>query len=120
MKFLKVFFVALVFFAIFITTLILHDIGIFYFATSDDKLYGDENKYIDPTLSGDNLTAQSNIRDSYKHQEDIEKFGLIGLSFLQQVLLFFIVIFIPILLITLAINKRSSIIEWFKDTFGID
>ena len=90
---------------------------LFFLSSADDKLYGPENTYKNASLTGESLTAESNIKDSVEISnagrnwlEFIIKFSLI-------ILKVFAVVLLPLLLWFLFMKKDIGLLEWFEKTF---
>lgn len=89
----------------------------YFLAVSDDKLYDGENKYIDSSLTGNDLTADSNIKGSYKFNDNNNSWIMIIVRFIGVILKIFMIIIIPLFFYFLFINKKHAIIPFLKGLF---
>ena len=89
--------------------------GIYYFiAIGDDKLYDDENKYIDDTLTGSSLTHESNLNSAYKINDNTNSWFFIVMKFLKLLLKIILIITLPLAIYFFFIDKDNSIMYYLK------
>jgi hypothetical protein len=118
MKLKKFFFVVfgVLFFSIFVS---IFGNGLLYFlAAADDKLYGEENKYIDPSLTGDALNDPSNISPGYGYLPEANEWGLKIIKFFQTLLKIVGVVLFPLLIYYLFIRKDTGALEYIHNMFS--
>lgn len=99
-------------------TVFMGDTILFYTSSIDDKLYGNDNKYIDSTLSEPELSNPSNLKDSYKFQDTSNKWTLKVSDFFLIVLKIFGIIVFPLFLFWYFVSKDKGIIQFFDELFG--
>ena len=86
-----------------------------FMALSDEKLFDDNNKYIDKDLADPNV--EENYRDTYKNKLSLDKIQLTFMSLFNGVKGIFIIAFLFLLLISLILKNRKAIIDNFKNMF---
>ena len=96
-------------------------IGVFFIwaynfmAVSDSKLFDDENKYIDPTLT--NPDTEDNYKDTYKNKLKLDSLQLNIMSWFGGFKGIFIVAFLLLFLFGLILKNRKIVLENLKGMF---
>lgn len=86
-----------------------------FMAVSDDKLFDDKNKYIDPTL--ENPDVEGNYKDTYLNKQKVDGLQLNLMSWFNGFKGIFIIAFLLIFLLGLILKNRKIIMENLKNMF---
>ena len=87
-----------------------------FIAVSDDKLFDDNNKYIDPTLTNPNV--EGNLKDTYINKNKFDGITLNLLKWVSSARGIFIIAFLFIFFIGLILSYRKLIIDNLKNMFN--
>jgi hypothetical protein len=90
--------------------------GYNFMALSEDKLFDDNNKYIDATLS--NPDFEDNYKSSYKNKLKIDGIQLNIMSWFSGFKGIFIIAFLTLLLFSLILKNRKTIMDNLKNMFN--
>ena len=93
--------------------------GLYYFfSISDDKMYGDDNKYVNSELTGDAKESDSNIASGYKFNKEIQGIFSMILKFMLILLKITGIIIIPLMIYYLFLNKDDGAIGIIQKMFS--
>ena len=86
-----------------------------FMALSDDKLFDDNNKYINSSLA--NPDIESNYKDTYKNKLKLDTIQLNIMDWFNGFKGIFVIAFMLVLLLGLVLKNRKLILENFKNMF---
>ena len=86
-----------------------------FLALSDDKLFDDNNKYINQSLT--NPDVDSNYKDTYKNKLKLDVLQLNLMSWFGSFKGIFVIAFILLLLLSLILKNRKAILDNLKNMF---
>ena len=86
-----------------------------FMAVSDDKLFDNVNKYIDPNLA--NPDVDGNYKDTYINKNKFDGIWLNLMSWFGGFKGIFIIAFLLLFLIGLILKNRKAILENIKNMF---
>lgn len=86
-----------------------------FMAVSDNKLFDDENKYIDPTLA--NPDVEENYKDTYKNKQKFDSLQLNLMNWFTSMKGIFVIAFMLLFLLALILKNRKLILENIKNMF---
>jgi len=89
--------------------------GYNFMALSDDKLFDDNNKYIDASLS--NPDIESNYKDNYKNKLKFDTLQMSLMSWFNSFKGIFVIAFLTLLLLGLILKNRKLILDNFNNMF---
>lgn len=86
-----------------------------FMAVSDSKLFDDENKYIDSSLSDPDF--EENYKDTYINKNKFDKIGLNLMDWFGNLKGIFIIAFLFVFLIGLILKNRKIVLKNLKNMF---
>lgn len=89
-----------------------------FFAMKDTYMYDDNNKYIDTSLAGAALTADSNLKQTYKQTSRTDAWIISTIAFVSVAKKWFFVVFLGVFLVMVFISKKNGIIPYLRDTLN--
>jgi len=90
--------------------------GYNFMVISDDKLFDDNNKYIDPSLA--NPDVDGNYKDTYLNKNKFDLIWLSLMSFFSSLKGIFVIAFLFIFFIGLILKNRKTILDNFQNMFN--
>jgi len=86
-----------------------------FLALSDNKLFDDNNKYINSSLA--NPDIESNYKDTYKNKLKLDKIQINLMNWFGSFKGIFVIAFILLLLLSLIFKNRKAALDNFKKMF---
>lgn len=86
-----------------------------FLAVSDEKLFDDENKYIDPSLA--NPDVDSNYKDTYNNKVKSDGLWLNIMDWFNGIKGIYIIAFLLLFLLVLILKNKKTILEHLKNVF---